>query len=303
MAILNTEERAAAEKRVREALGTGMVGAYSPDGGNAPECSDALLETEREILGAQMYAFAEVWSRPALDLETRCFITLSSLAALTRSEQLAVYVQAALNLGIAPEDILEALMQTGVYAGLPAASTGMDVARDVFTERGLRKPGSDGPMTPKVPMTFEERQASFRRVTSDLGVGLLGLGPNAKPLKMLASGPWSIEAQDLPLEYEIGQFNGQYGYGEIWGRPALGYRTRSFITMAALQAVNENDQLQCHINVALNLGITPEEIHEAMVQTGVYCGVSGWRNASNVARDVFLQRGIVQPRVAAEEFA
>jgi 4-carboxymuconolactone decarboxylase len=193
---------------------------------------------------------------------------------------------------------MEALMQMGVYAGLPAANRGFDVARDVFTARGLRESGTDEPMTPKIPMTYEKRMASFAKVTRDLGVGTIGTGPDARPLKMLESGPWSIVAKDLPLEWEIGQFQGAYGYGEIWGRPALGYRTRSFVTMAALQAVNENDQLQCHLNVALNIGITPEELHEAMVQVGIYCGVSGWRNAANVARDVFLQRGIVEPAEA-----
>ena len=296
MGLLNTEERAAAEKRVREALGIGRVGAYSREQGtHAPECSEALLNIEREILGAQIYALGEVWSRPLLDLKTRCFITIAALGALTRSEQLAIYVNAALNLGIAPEDVLEALMQMGVYSGLAAASTGMDVARDVFTERGLRKPGKEEEMTPKIPMTYEQRYAAFMRVGKDLGIGRLGLGADAKPLRPLQSGPWAIVAQNLPLEWEIGQINGQYGYGEIWGRPALGYRIRSLVTVATLQAVNQNDQLHFHLNNALNLGITADELHEAMLQVGVYCGGSGWRNASNVARDVFLQRGIVEP--------
>lgn len=295
MVALSTEERAAAEKRVREALGIDMVGSYPRDGGKRPRASEALIDVEREILGAQFYVFGEIWSRPALDLETRCFITLSALGALTRSDELATYVHAALNLGIAPEDILEAMMQMGVYAGIPAATSGMNVARDVFGQRGLREHGSGEALTPKVPMTLEERTASFAKVTRDLGVGMIGTEPGAKPLRMLESGPWSIVAEDLPLERDIGRIQGAYGYGEIWGRPALGYRRRSFITMAALQAVNENDQLQCHLNVALNLGITPEELHESMVQVGIYCGVSGWRNAANVARDVLLQRGIVEP--------
>jgi 4-carboxymuconolactone decarboxylase len=296
MTILNTEERIAAEKRVREALGIDWVGAYSRNQGkSAPDCSAELLNVEREILGAQIYALGEVWSRAALDLKTRCFITIAALGALTRSEQLAVYVNAALNLGLPPADILEALMQMGVYSGLGAANISMDVARDVFTERGLRKPGNGPAMTPKIPMTYEERYAAFMRVGKDLGIGRLGHGPDAKPLKPLQTGPWSIVAKDLPLEGEIGQINGQYGYGEIWGRPALGYRIRSLVTVATLQAVNENDQLHFHLNNALNLSITPEELHEAMLHVGVYCGGSGWRNASNVARDVFLQRGIVKP--------
>lgn len=294
MGILNTEERAAAEKRVREALGVDFMGSYSRDP-SEPECSDALLNTEREILGAQFYAYGEVWSRPGLDLKTRCFITLAAIGALTRSGQLAVYVNAALNLGISPEDILEALMQMGVYSGLSAAGIGMDVARDVFTERGLRKSGKGAVLTPKIPMTSEERYAAFTQTGKDLAIARIVQGGETTLLKPLQTGPWSIVADNLPLEAEVAQINGQYGYGEVWGRPALGYRIRSFITMATLQALNQNDQLHFHINNALNLGITPAELHEAIGQVGVYCGGSGWRNATNVARDIFLQRGIVKP--------
>lgn len=297
MPILNTQQRIDAEERVRETLGVPMFGAYAREQGNAePICSEALLRTEREILGAQIYAYGEVWSRPALDLKTRCFITIAALGALTRSEQLAVYVNAALNLGIPPEDVLEALMQMGVYAGLSAASIGMDVARDVFTARGLRKSGKGEAMTPLIPMTLEQRNEAFMRVTRDLSVARHGHGPDAAPLRPLQTGPWAIAADDLPLEREeINMIQGAYGYGEIWGRQALGYRIRSFVTMATLQATNENDQLHFHINNALNLDISAEEIHEAMMQVGIYCGVSGWRNAANVARDIFLQRGIVKP--------
>jgi 4-carboxymuconolactone decarboxylase len=65
--------------------------------------------------------------------------------------------------------------------------------------------------------------------------------------------------------------------------------------MAALQALFANDQLHFHINNAVNIGISGEEIHEALAHAGVYGGVAGWRNAANVARDIFLQRGIVHP--------
>ncbi len=43
MGILNTEQRVAAERRVREALGIEMVGTYSRDGGKVPRASDALI--------------------------------------------------------------------------------------------------------------------------------------------------------------------------------------------------------------------------------------------------------------------
>lgn len=297
MAILSQAGRVAAERRVREALGVAMVGAYpKADGTPGPVGSDALSRVEAEILGVQIYAYGEVWSRPALDLKTRCFITLATLGARNQSEQLAEYVRASLNVGIEPEDILEAMLQMGVYAGVASASNAFNVARDVFTERGLRNAGAGADIAPIVPMSREDRTAAFRRVSRDLGIGRLGLGDDAPPLAMLKSGPWSTKAIDLPLEtQEINTIQAEYGYGEVWGRPALGYRIRSFVTVATLSAMVENDQLHFHINNALNLGITPEELHEALLQVGVYHGGSGYRNAANVARDVFLQRGIVQP--------
>ena len=190
---------------------------------------------------------------------------------------------------------MEALLQMGHYAGVSAASSAFDVARDVFTGRGLRNPGTGADLEPIIPTTRDDRLAAFHRVAKDLGIGRLGKGPDAKPLAMLKSGPWSIQARDLPLEHEINAIQAEYGYGECWGRPALGYRIRSFVTMATLMALVENDQLHFHINNALNLEITPEEVYECLLQAGVYHGGSGYRNAANVLRDVFLQRGIVEP--------
>jgi 4-carboxymuconolactone decarboxylase len=59
------------------------------------------------------------------------------------------------------------------------------------------------------------------------------------------------------------------------------------------------DHLHVHVNNALNLGITPEEIHEVLAHTGMYAGLSGWNSGMFVARDVFVQRGIVEPPATA----
>jgi 4-carboxymuconolactone decarboxylase len=144
-------------------------------------------------------------------------------------------------------------------------------------------------------MTREDRLAAVKRIVRDVGLGRRGLGEQAPPLQYLKSGVWTAKAKDLSVEEDFNQIGGEYGYGECWGRPALGYRIRSFITMAALQALFANDQLHFHINNAVNLGITGEQIHEALAHAGIYAGVANWRNAANVARDIFLQRGIVQP--------
>jgi len=287
VSVLSQEERIAAEKRVRVQLGLPMMGA-NPTG----SVSKDTLQVEREILGAQAFAFGEIWSRPGLDIKTRCFITLAVLTAKYQLRPLEDYVRASIKVGISPSDILEAMLHLSSYAGLTAVSESMNVARGVFTDLGLTKPGTE--ITPVYPMTREGRQEAVQRIIRDVGIGRAGLDQNAPPFQYLRSGVWTEKAKDLAVEEDFNQIGAEYGYGECWGRSALGYRIRSFLTMAALQALYANDQLHFHINNAVNLGITGEEIHEALAHAGVYAGVACWRNAANVARDIFLQRGVVQ---------
>jgi 4-carboxymuconolactone decarboxylase len=60
------------------------------------------------------------------------------LTALNRSQELAVHIGAALNNGVTPEEIREALLQAGVYCGAPAGLEAFRVARQVFEQRGLK---------------------------------------------------------------------------------------------------------------------------------------------------------------------
>jgi 4-carboxymuconolactone decarboxylase len=289
MPVLSQEERIAAEKAIREKLGLPMMGANPTN-----SVSDETLQIEREILGVQAYGFGEIWSRPGLSIEDRCFITLSVLTTTYQHAPLADYVRASIRVGIKPADILDAMMHTGVYAGITAASEAMNVARAVFTELGITKPREEE-ITPVYPMNREDRLEGVARIVRDVGIGRKGLGPDRPPFAYLKSGVWTEKAKDLPVEEDFNQINGEYGYGENWGRPTLGYRIRSLITIASLQAQFANDQLHFHLNNAVNLGISGEEIHEVLAHVGIYCGGANWRNAANVARDIFLQRGIVEP--------
>jgi 4-carboxymuconolactone decarboxylase len=289
VSVLSQEERIAGDQRVREQLGLPMMGG-NPNGA----ASDETLQIEREIVGAMTYAFGEIWSRPGLGMRERCFITLAALTAKYQLGPLADYVRASLGVGLTPSEILETFLQVSSYSGFTAAAEGMNVARRVFEEQGLTRPGVE--ITPVYPMDREDRVAAMARVARECGMGRHGANDaDAAPLQYLKSGVWNAKAKDLDVEEDFNRTGGEYGYGECWGRPTLGYRIRCFITVAALQALFANDQLLFHTNTALNVGITPEEIHEALAHVGVYAGIANWRNAANVAREVFLQRGIVEP--------
>ena len=78
------------------------------------------------------FCFGMFWSRPNLDLRSRSLCTVAQLAALGRTEELRMHLHGALNLGIAREELVEVLMQTAVYAGVPAAVEALRVAADVL---------------------------------------------------------------------------------------------------------------------------------------------------------------------------
>ena len=82
------------------------------------------------------YAWGEIWARPGLDRRTRSCITLATLVALGREEELAMHVRAALRVGLTPDEIKEVLLQSAIYCGVPAANGAFAVAQRVLDEVG-----------------------------------------------------------------------------------------------------------------------------------------------------------------------
>jgi 3-oxoadipate enol-lactonase/4-carboxymuconolactone decarboxylase len=83
----------------------------------------------------------------------------------------------------------------------------------------------------------------------------------------------------------------RYAWGEIWTRPGLDRRTRSCITLTALAAAGQLDELALHVRAALRNGLTPDEIKEVLLQVAVYCGVPAANSAFSVAQRVLREEG------------
>jgi 4-carboxymuconolactone decarboxylase len=86
------------------------------------------------------YAWGAVWSRPGLDRRTRSCVTLALLVALRAEHELAMHVRAALRNGVTAEEIGEVLLQTAVYAGVPAANRAFAIAQEVMSEMQTPRP-------------------------------------------------------------------------------------------------------------------------------------------------------------------
>ncbi|GAA2001237.1 4-carboxymuconolactone decarboxylase [Microbacterium ulmi] len=79
-------------------------------------------------------AWGDVWSRPGLDRRSRSIAVLSSLIALGHHDELAMHLRAALRNGLSAGEITEVILQSAVYAGLPAANSAFRIANEVLRE-------------------------------------------------------------------------------------------------------------------------------------------------------------------------
>ena len=84
----------------------------------------------------------------------------------------------------------------------------------------------------------------------------------------------------------------QYCWGDIWNRPGLDRRTRSFLNLAMITALNRPHELKLHVRGAINNGVTKDEIREVFLQAAIYCGVPAAIDSFRVAREVFKEMGI-----------
>ena len=79
-------------------------------------------------------AWGEAWTRPGLDRKTRSCITLAILTALRAENEIPMHVRAAITNGVTQEEILEVLIHTAVYAGVPAANSAVAIAQKTLNE-------------------------------------------------------------------------------------------------------------------------------------------------------------------------
>jgi|TARA_B110000467_G_C18222851_1_gene424041 4-carboxymuconolactone decarboxylase len=91
---------------------------------------DEFTEEFQELI--TKYAWGEIWTRPGLERKTRSCITLAMMIALHREDEFKLHIKAALNNGLSKDEIKEVILQSAIYAGVPAANSAFHWAQDVF---------------------------------------------------------------------------------------------------------------------------------------------------------------------------
>ncbi|QUQ69630.1 carboxymuconolactone decarboxylase family protein [Kutzneria sp. CA-103260] len=127
----------------------------------------------------------------------------------------------------------------------------------------------------------DDRQARFDRGMALLNEVSGGIGP-------------AVVDSLADVSPELAHQVVAWGFGEIYSRPQLVPRDRQLVTIGMLTALGGCEpQLRVHINTGLNVGLTPAEIVEALLQSAGYCGFPRALNATAVAKEVFAERGLL----------
>lgn len=92
---------------------------------------------------------------------------------------------------------------------------------------------------------------------------------------------------------DLSRYLVEFAGGDILSRPELGLREREVATLAALTAMGTAaPQLAVHVRAALNVGVTPREIVEVVMQMAVYAGFPAAVNALAVVRRIYDEEGV-----------
>jgi 4-carboxymuconolactone decarboxylase len=120
-----SESAAEGEKRARALFGDDR---YERTRVNVPPGHRRdLLRLADEVV------FGRVYSRPGLSPQQRSLCTIAALTALGHYPQLRAHIDGALHVGVAEDEIIEAITQMAMYAGFPAALNAMQVADECLS--------------------------------------------------------------------------------------------------------------------------------------------------------------------------
>lgn len=118
-------DRPIGEQMRRSVLGDAYVDA-------AKEKATGFTREFQEFITS--YAWGTIWTRPGLEPRTRRMLVLATTAALGRWEEFRLHLRAGLAHELEPCDIKELLLQAAIYAGVPTANTGFQIAQDDIVE-------------------------------------------------------------------------------------------------------------------------------------------------------------------------
>lgn len=217
-------------------------------------------QQERLVPGMAGYTrdvlFGDVWRRPDLSPRDRSLVVISALIATNKPAQLQGHLRRALGNGVTPVEASGVLTHLAVYSGWPSAVSALDVYEQVYTSRNVDLASL---RAVRAPLPVPAWNAARERATND------------------EFGTIAPKFADLTNDVV---------FGDLWRRSDLSVRDRSLVTIAALAGMGDDDQLDFYLRLAIESGLTPDQIAEAFTHLAFYAGWSKATKAMTAAARV-----------------
>lgn len=202
--------------------------------------------------------FGDMWVRSELAPRDRSIVTLSVLIATGKTAQLESHLGRGLDNGITPGEVAGMVTQLAFYTGWPNAVSALNEIEKVFAARRV-DPAALGGVVPTA----------------------------AHPSRHMAAAPTLA-----PVAPKFAQLTDDVVFAGLWRRTDLSLRDRSLVTIAALAAGSDHDQLGLHVRRGLTNGLAPPQIVEALTHLAFYAGWPKADAAIGVAAKVFANEEI-----------
>lgn len=211
------------------------------------------------------FGYGQVYENTTLDVRRKQLAIVAALCALGHApSQLKVHMRATINIGCTPEEIHELILQLSVYCGFPAAMNAMMQLKALAEEMGLAR---------------EEGEHHSLRLDEQKGEQIL---------EQLVPGQMEKFEKHLgTISPELIQMTTGYAFGAVYNRKALSPADRELIIIAALGAMGTcEQQLKWHLQAAINLGISLQQLKDIIHLLILYSGFPAAMNAMAVLKSI-----------------
>jgi 4-carboxymuconolactone decarboxylase len=228
----------------------------TPAAREARETAPQLYKYTQDVL------FGDLWKRTELSPRDRSLVTMSTLMANGQSAQMTSHINLALDNGVKPTEITGLLTHLAFYSGWPTAMSAVGVARAVFEKRGIDARELKLPSRDLIPV---DRDAEGARAAG-------------------------IAREVAPTAPALARYTDEVLHADLWRQPDLAPRDRSLVTVAALMARGQLEQLESHLSRARDLGLTQVQAAETATQIAFYAGWPRAMSALPVIRTTYENR-------------
>ena len=206
--------------------------------------------------------FTSVWADETLSVRDRALVTFAALVTRHEAGNLATHTELALDAGVTPAELSETITHLAFYTGWGNATAAAEAMAPVYEVRGVTAEDLPALDPDLLPLNEEAEAAREETVQSNYANVSPGVVDTTRDILFL----------------------------DLWLRPALEPRDRSLVTVAALIAAGQPEQMTFHLNRAMDNGLTQDEAGAMLSHLAFYAGWPRVFSAMPVAREVFENR-------------